>query len=190
MEQLKRLLMKECDYEPREETLDLLLASSEAMTLGADFEIIPTGAVIRDLFIVKSGIIRSVDMDGEKERTLGFGTAGSVFTSKHSFVKGLPSYYTFETCCPSEILRLPFASYQRLIRDCPDFAMWMLYYANEELFLNEVRNSQVINGSAKERYLALCKARPEILRKVKQRTIASYLGVTPEYLSRLRKLKD
>lgn len=188
MEQLKRLLIKECDYEPKVETLDLLLSSVESMDLGADIEVISTGAVVRDLFIVKSGIIRSVDMDGDKERTLGFGTAGSIFTSKHSFVKGLPSYYTFETCCPSEILRLPYARYQELLRECPDFAMWMLYYANEELFLNEVRNSQVINGSAKERYLAFCKARPEILRKVKQRTIASYLGVTPEYLSRLRKL--
>lgn len=190
MRELKKLLLKECDYEPKEETLDQMLAATEVMNLGSDIEIVSTGEVVRDLFIVKSGIIRSVDMDGDKERTLGFGTAGSIFTSKHSFVKGLPSYYTFETCCPSVIMRLPYAAYRQLLQSNSDFAMWMLHYANEELFLNEVRNSQVSNGSAKERYFALCKARPEILRMVKQRIIASYLRVTPEYLCRLRKMKD
>lgn len=189
MDQLKELLKKECAYVPREETLDLFLAETVAMHLGAEEVIVPTGSTVRDLFIVKSGIMRSADMDGDKERTLGFGTAGSIFTSKHSFVKGLPSYYTFETCCPCEILLLPYDSYRRLLESCHDFAMWMLHYANEELFCNELRNAQVSNGTAKERYVALCKARPEILQNVKQRTIASYLRVSPEYLSRLRSLK-
>lgn len=187
MKQLKELLYKECDHVPTEETLDQMLAETEEMRLGSDYEIIRAGAVVRDLFIVKSGIIRSVDMDGDKERTLGFGTAGSIFTSKHSLVKGLPSYYAFETCCPSVILRLPYASYRRLLEVNHDFVMWMLYYAYEEVFLTEVRHSLVSNGSAKERYQALCKTRPEIIQKVKQRIIASYLRVSPEYLSRLRK---
>lgn len=45
----------------------------------------------------------------------------------------------------------------------------------------------IINGSAKEKYKSLIENRPEIAREVQLKDIAAHLGVTPAYLSRLRK---
>ena len=63
----------------------------------------------------------------------------------------------------------------------------MLRYAYGELFYQKQKNPAVQNGSARERYQNMFGDRPEIIEKVPQKIIASYLGVTPEYFSRLKK---
>ncbi len=66
------------------------------------------------------------------------------------------------------------------------FAIWMFHLVMEELFYQEKKNSSVANGLAKERFEALYRYRPEIIDKVQQKDIASYLGISPEYLCRLK----
>ena len=110
--------------------------------------------------------------------------------SKHSFVKHLPSYYLVDACCESTLLAVKCDDFNQLVRECPDFAVWSLHLAWEELFYQEYKNVNVNNGTAKERYLALQKNRPEIIGRVYQKTIASYLGISPEYLCRLRKTQS
>ena len=67
----------------------------------------------------------------------------------------------------------------------------MLSYVQEELFFQEYKNARIYNGSAAERFKSLLCLRPELLRDVPQRILASYLGITPEYFSRLkRRFKD
>lgn len=63
----------------------------------------------------------------------------------------------------------------------------MLHYAYGELFFQEYKNASVINGSARERYKKMLGDRPYIIEKVPQRIIASYLGITPEYFSKLKR---
>ena len=184
---LRQLLRKECGYIPTDETLDLLLEQTDKIVLPSGETLIHVGHTDDSLYIVVSGIIRFVDMDGEKERTFAFGTPGTIFMSKHSFVKGMPSYYQVEACCPTTLLRITHRRYDELLRTSHDFALWMLNLAHEELFYQEVKNSKVINGNAKERFLSIIKNRPEIIGSVQQKIIASYLNITPEYLSRLRR---
>lgn len=58
--------------------------------------------------------------------------------------------------------------------------------AYNQMFFMEFKNS-VFMGNARERYLQLLAKRPEIIRHVYLKIIASYLGVTPNYLSNLRR---
>lgn len=184
---LRQLLRKECGYIPTDETLDLFLHETETFTYDSGEILIHVGHTDSNLYVVASGIIRFVDMDGEKERTSAFGTPGTIFMSKYSFVKNMPSYYQVEACCPSVLLRIRHKRYEELVRKSHDFTLWMLNLAHEELFYQELKNSKVNNGNAKERFLAIIKNRPEIIGSVQQKIIASYLNITPEYLSRLRK---
>lgn len=57
-----------------------------------------------------------------------------------------------------------------------------------QIFFFEMKN-RIISGTAKERYISFFKNRPEILNQVQLKVIASYLDVTPQYLSKLRKMK-
>ena len=66
------------------------------------------------------------------------------------------------------------------------FARWMYSVAIHQLFALE-RKVSLINGTVKERYLALIKNRPDIIKNVSMKVIASYLGVSPHYLCRLKK---
>lgn len=181
MKQLLQLLEKELGHLPEGPGMDQLLAAGQLVEYRAHDILIEAGDVNRDVFIVNSGIIRFVDMDGRKERTFAFALPGTIFMSKYSFVMDKPSYYQISACCECSVLRISYKDFWDCIDRYPSLAKWMLQYAYGELFFQEYKNSEVFNGTAKERFVRLLVDRPEILIKVPQKIIASYLGVTPEY---------
>lgn len=187
MKELKTLLKNECDMKIEDDVLDLFLSRAESVTVAPLKCFVEAGTYSPYMWIVKSGIIRVVDMNGDKERTIAFGLPGTVFTLKHSFVKGLPSYYELWSCCESELLRVSRKDFDDLMRASHRFAVWMFHLMMEELFYQEKKNSSVANGPAKDRFEALYRHRPEIIEKVQQKDIASYLGISPEYLCRLKR---
>ena len=187
MEEMKRLLKEEVGFLPSGPGLDHLLMSAEWLRVAAKYVVIEMGKTCPDVFMVRDGIIRVWDFDGEKERTFGFGLPGTIFESKHSFVKHGPSYYQVETCCPSVILRIPEREFWNTVETDPTFAVFMLHNAYGELYSHEFKESTVNNGTARQRFEAMLKYRPVILEKVPQKIIASYLGITSEYFSVLKR---
>lgn len=187
MKELKALLKNECDMKIEDVVLDLFLSRAESVTIAPLKCFVEAGTYSPYMWIIKRGIVRVVDMNGDKERTIAFGLPGTVFTLKHSFVKGLPSYYELWTCCECELLRVSRKDFDTLMHESHKFAIWMFHLMMEELFYQEKKNSSVANGPAKDRFEALYRHRPEIIEKVQQKDIASYLGISPEYLCRLKR---
>lgn len=184
-EQIKPLLRNELGYLP--ESIDILLEKGSLQKYPRGRVVIECGKCCPDVFILKSGIMRFADMNGDRERTFGFALPGTLFFSKHSFVMHEPSYYLVESCCDSELLVISHADFWKAAEASHDLALWMLRYAHGELFYQEYKNAVVHNGSAAERYRKMLADRPEIIRNVSQKMIASYLGVSPEYLCKLKK---
>lgn len=187
MEQLKKLIKQECNSNISDEILDMLLARTEAVEARAGECLVDAGMYSPCVWIVKRGIIRLVDMDGGRERTAAFALPGTIFTLKHCYVKDLPSYYEMWGCTDCEMLRVSRDDFEELLLASHPFAVWMYHYLMEELFFQEKKNSSVANGPAIERFAALYRHRPEIIREVPQKHIASYLGISPEYLCRLKR---
>ncbi|MDE6561142.1 MAG: Crp/Fnr family transcriptional regulator [Muribaculaceae bacterium] len=187
IEEMKNLLKEEVGFLPAGPGLDHALRQAEWMRVDAKYVVIEMGKICPDVFIVKDGIIRVWDFDGEKERTFGFGLPGTIFESKHSFVMHGPSYYQVETCCPSTILRIPEKEFWKTVENDNSFAIFMLHNAYGELYSHEFKESTINNGTARERFEAMLKYRPVILEKVPQKIIASYLGITSEYFSVLKR---
>lgn len=186
MEKLKELLNNECDRTLTSEQWDELFALAREVTLRKGEVLISPGEVKPDVYIVKEGILRGVDFNGDHERTFCFGLPGTIFNSRFSFYRRLPSYYQIEACCPSVVLQIPREDYIGLTDRSHAFAIWALHYAWFEQYLEEDRESTVHNGNARERYLHMLKTRPAIVKGVAQCVLASYLGVTPEYLCRVK----
>ncbi|MDE6332317.1 MAG: Crp/Fnr family transcriptional regulator [Muribaculaceae bacterium] len=186
MEKLKHLLNQECDRMLDSEEWDSLLCLATEVNLKRGQVLIEAGTVKPDIYIVKEGILRAVDFDGDQERTFCFGLPGTIFNSRFSFYRRLPSYYQIEACCRSVVLQIPRDEYIALTDRNHAFAVWALHYAWMEQFLEEERESTVHNGNAEERYRHMLKTRPMIVKGVSQRVLASYLGVTPEYLCRVK----
>lgn len=184
---MKLLLKEEVGYLPEGPGLDLVMNNAEWLEVRDKYIVIEMGKICPDVFILHDGIVRVWDFDGEKERTFGFGLPGTIFESKHSFVMHGPSYYQAETCCRSVILRIPEQVFWKAVKDDHSFAIFMLHNAYGELYSHEFKESTVNNGTAKERFEAMFKYRPVILEKVPQKIIASYLGITSEYFSMLKR---
>ena len=98
-----------------------------------------------------------------------------------------PSYYQVETCCPSVILKIREQDFWETVESDNTFAIFMLHNAYGELYSHEFKESTINNGTARERFEAMMKYRPVILEKVPQKIIASYLGITSEYFSVLKR---
>ncbi|MBD5311579.1 MAG: Crp/Fnr family transcriptional regulator [Muribaculaceae bacterium] len=185
-DELKRMLEQELGYLPGS-NIDLLLSKGVPKYYQRGSTIIECGKLCDDVFIISKGIMRFVDMNGDRERTFAFALPGTVFFSKHSFVMSLPSYYQVEACCDCELLVISRRDFWQAAEQSHELALWLLRYAHGELFYQEYKNSAVHNGTAAERYRKMIADRPAIIRNVSQKIIASYLGVTPEYLSRLKR---
>ncbi len=186
METLKERLFAECDYRMDDETMDRFIASMSEFELKANEPLIPYGAFDSNIYVLKEGIIRAAFFNGFKEMTSAFGTPGTMMISYYSFYKDEPSFFKLEACCECSIMKLSKQKFLELMRESHDFAQWIAWMSISQLWLYE-KKSAVVNGDAKERFEALIKNRPEIIEKVSMKIIASYIGVTPQYLSKLKR---
>ena len=133
------------------------------------------------------GIFRYFYIDYEgNEKTKYFGTKNEFIFSLSSFIKKIPSLYFIETLEDSELLLAPVEKIYELINNN---ILWQNIYKSilEKTYIfKEKREADFLLFNAKDRYLNFIEEYPEIHNNVKQHYIASYLGIAPESLSRIR----
>lgn len=182
---LKELLRAESDFVLDNATMDRFLSGGIPRTFETGEVIVNSGDVNDSIFIILSGVARNCYLDGEKEVTEGFSNPGTLMLSYHCFFLGAPSYLRLEACCRVEALEITRAHFNKMVETSHEFTRWFMGQCMGQLYYLE-RKNKIINGTAEERYLGLVKDRPEILRNVPLKIIASYLNITPQYLSVLR----
>lgn len=146
---------------------------------------IDAGEYDPDVYFVKDGLIRGTFMDKTSERTAGFALPGTLLISFHCFYGNEPSYYRFEACVPSQVIRVPANVFRMMIEKYHDFAIWVMEANQNQLYHAELKNC-LISGDAKERLRQLIEGWPEIILKVSSKHLASYLGVSEVHLSRVK----
>lgn len=186
LQELHGRLDNECDFKLSDDIMREFLACGTWRHYDFDEVITEAGKYDPNCYIVGSGIIRYIHFNGDKEVTGCFGTPGTLFMSYHSYLFREGSYYEVRACCPTDLLVISSECVNAFIEKSHLFTRWLLRMAFTQLYLFDKKNS-VINGNAKERYEALVKNRPEIISKVPLKIIASYLEITPQYLSVLRR---
>ncbi len=187
METLKQQMYGECLYKLPEEILDRLLASTTEVRIKPRHTLIGYGQLDENIYILKEGIVRYSWFDGINERTYGFALPGTMMISYQCYYMRQPSFFQLEACRKQVIaLKLSKKELDYLIDTSHEVAKWMLNLSLGQLHINEIK-LLVINGSARERFESMMKNRPEIIAGVSMRSIASYLNITPSYLSRLQR---
>lgn len=146
------------------------------------------GAIDTHVYVIIDGILRRWYWNGDNEITTAFGLPGSMFIYYHSYCYNQSPQFFYEACCKSRILRVTKEDYDSMLRTYHDFSLWCLNMAQCQFYYYEKKES-VINGNVEERYASIEQNRPEILQNVSLRIIASYLGVSPQYLSKIRNKK-
>lgn len=187
MTTLRQLLDAECSYRMKDETMDRFIElMTERIELKENEALIPYGKLDDNVYVIISGIVRYIYFDGSKEVTYGFSLPGTVIISYHPFYRREPSYFQMEACCESTVVKIPKRKFVELSEQSTDFAQWIMWLCIAQLWIYE-RKLSIVNGNAKERIESLVRNRPEIMEKVSAKIIASYIGISPEHLSRLKK---
>lgn len=185
-ERLYKLLPQESTYPISRELIDEIIDKSSVIEIEKEKSLIPEGTCDKDIYILIDGILRKWHWDGDCEKTDYFATAGTICISYHCYLLNRTSPNTIEACCQSRLLRINQSVFNELLRRNYEFALYVIGNLQMQSFFFE-KMYNTINGTAFERYTSMCNHRPEIIRQVPLKTIASYLGITPTYLSRLRK---
>jgi len=184
---LKEHLSHECTFQLDDDTMNLFLSKMESFCLKKNETLIPSGAINTNIYIIQDGILRYSYFDKDKETTEFFATSGTMVYSYHSYYSNQPSFYQISACCPTKMLKITKHVFDQLIAEHHDFCQWILSMAFGALYFSE-KKRKVIQGAARDRFLSFCENRPEIIRNVSSKNIASYLRITESYLCRLKKL--
>jgi CRP-like cAMP-binding protein len=187
METFRMLLFAENDYRMKDETMDMFFEAMSEIKLKAREPLIDYGAFDSNIYVIRSGIIRIAYFNGFREVTHAFGTPGTMTISYFAYFMDEPSFFKFEACCDSVVMKITKVRFLELIRQSHDFAQWVTSMLTGQLWAYE-KKLQIVNGNAKERFEALVNDdRPEIMKNVSSKIIASYIGVTPIYLCKLKR---
>ena len=147
------------------------------------------GEIAHQLFFIKKGCLRLWFNNDGKDITFQFFFEKQVVSSIESFLSGQPSQFTLESIEPTMVVIVSKDGFNTLFNLYPDLKdglqkMTFLRMGNyARLFLSRIKDNP------QKRYKELVINNPEIIRRVPQHYIASYLGITPISLSRIRNKK-
>jgi CRP-like cAMP-binding protein len=147
------------------------------------------GDISKHVHFIKKGCLREWFNKDGKEITFQFFFEGQAVASIDSFLNQQPSVYTIESIEPSSIVTFSKDQIEEIFQLFPEFKegfqelMYKRFRNYANLFLSRIKDSP------RERYEDLILNHPEIIKRVPQHYIASYLGITPISLSRIRNRK-
>ena len=107
----------------------------------------------------------------------------------NSLINAVPSEYTLETVLPSEVYVIKGEDIKAAIQSHPERMGEMVKFSIERMVCYSKLFLSRIKETPQERYESLVREHPEIIEQIPQHYIASYLGITPVSLSRIRNRK-
>uniref|UniRef100_UPI00404825DD Crp/Fnr family transcriptional regulator n=1 Tax=Roseivirga sp. TaxID=1964215 RepID=UPI00404825DD len=146
------------------------------------------GQICRYEFFVLKGCLRSFYTDEFlKEHTTMFALEGWWTGELKSFYRGTPANISIQAIEDSLVIQLSQAGKEALFEQIPKFERYFRILFQNRLITNEDRIANHLSSSAVESYTEFRLKHPNLEQRIPQKYIASYLGITPTYLSRLRK---
>lgn len=149
--------------------------------------LIKAGKTEKYLSFLDEGIVRFYVPKEENDLTFSFVFSDAFVCAYDSFLTQTPSTYTIEAITKVKLWRLAYEDLEAIYATA-QIGNLIGRKAAEELFLLKAkRELSLLNQSAEERYLDLFETRPELIKFIPLKYIATYIGVTPQALSRIRK---
>ncbi|PJZ58417.1 Crp/Fnr family transcriptional regulator [Leptospira barantonii] len=147
------------------------------------------GAISKKLFFIEKGCVRVWLNNNGKNLTFQFLFENQTVASIESFRKAIPSPVTIETIEPSILWYIQKKDADRIIAEVTEIASIREKFIEAifERTFNYMRHSlSFIKDTPQQRYVNLIRERPQIVERVSQHYIASYLGISKVHLSRIK----
>lgn len=183
---LKTFLTSNTDLD--QASVDELTAKCKSQTVKKGDFLLRQGEICRHTFYVQQGLLRYYSIDDKgKEHLLQFAPESWFVSNRESVYFHQPSQYFIQALEESTITLIDEEFITALSLENKSFLQF-----NHKLLHNHIRQLQnrinlLLSATAEERYLQFVAIYPDLLLRVPQWMVASYLGITPESLSRVRK---
>ncbi|MDX5422250.1 MAG: cyclic nucleotide-binding domain-containing protein [Hymenobacteraceae bacterium] len=186
MEHIRNIIMGELKLS--EEHFERFIGSGKMIDLPKKEFLIKAGTTCTFIGFVEEGVLRSFFQKGGDEFNLDFYLSASFVSAYTSFLTQLPTHGSIQALADSRVFLVSHAAYHELLRE--DDSWYRLgKYLSDSLFIRKCRReASLLVDSALERHRLLLQAYPTIEQLVPQYHIASYLGIQPESLSRIKSL--
>ncbi|MDN3654495.1 Crp/Fnr family transcriptional regulator [Ferruginibacter paludis] len=146
------------------------------------------GDVCRYLVFVEKGLLRSYNVDEKGvEHMIHFAWEGWWMSDTYSFLSAEASAYNIDAVEDAELLMINLQGFEEMLLKVPAMERYFRILFQNNIISKERRLISSITHSAEEKYTQLAAANPQMIQRIPQNMIASYLGLTPETLSRIRK---
>ena len=146
------------------------------------------GDVCKYMAFVEKGLLRSYNVDDKGyEHMIQFAWEGWWISDTYSFLSGEPAAYNIDAIEDAELLLISLSHFEEMMLKVPKMERYFRILFQNNIISKERRLLSSITYSAEEKYLKLSETNPELIQRIPQNLIASYLGITPETLSRIRK---
>ncbi|WP_345160802.1 Crp/Fnr family transcriptional regulator [Pontibacter saemangeumensis] len=146
------------------------------------------GDVCKVIAFVENGALRAYSIDeNNNERIIQFGLEGWLISDLYSFLTGEPATYNIDAIEDSELVIISKSAHEELLQTMPKYETFTRLNMTGAYLAMQRRLTSIISASVEERYQDFINLYPHIAQRVPQHMIASYMGLTPETLSRIRK---
>ena len=150
---------------------------------------IKVNQIEKHISFIESGIVRLfIPRDNpDKEITFGFSFKNQFVSAYDSFLTQLPSNYQLQALTETTMLSISYKDLQSVYKSTQIGNLIGRLTAEDLFLIKSKREQDLLNLTAEQRYLKLFEERPELLKSIPLKYISSYIGVTAQALSRIRK---
>jgi CRP-like cAMP-binding protein len=146
------------------------------------------GDVCKSVAFVEKGALRSYTVDEKgNDHIVQFALEGWWISDMYSLLTGEPATQNIDAIEDCELVLIGKQAQEDLMSKIPKFEHYMRLLLQNALIAAQRRLNQMASMTTEERYTKLVNAYPDIVQRIPQHMIASYMGLTPETLSRARK---
>lgn len=146
------------------------------------------GDVCKYTAFVEKGALRSYTIDEKgSEHIIQFAVEGWYIADLYSFITGEPATTNIDAIEESELLLISKTAQEELMKKVPQYEKFIYLQMQGAYVALQRRLTAMISMTTEEKYTNLLNTYPNIVQRVPQHMVASYLGLTPETLSRTRR---
>ncbi len=176
---------------PSEKETDYLISLLKSTILAKKDRLLTEGQTCKTISYVHTGALRAFYRNKEgKESTIMFAVKDWWITDMHCFINQQPAMMCIEAIEDSMVFQLTKENFDQLLITLPKFEKFFRILMQNAYIREQLRVMQNLSLPAEERYNNFLEKYPQLVQQISQKQIASYLGITPEFLSSIRKNKS
>lgn len=145
------------------------------------------GEISRTVSFINKGLLRMYYVNDGREICTGFMCENDYISSYGSFLTQSPSAENIDALEESELVNLSFDDMQTLYKTHPVFETFGRKIAEMLFIMVSSQTTRLLTLTPEERYQSILQYQPFVIQRVPQYMIASFIGISPEHLSRIRK---